>query len=67
MDNVDNFVDKMWISVDEKNRLFRGSLKNIENTGESGELGWGIGYKRDGEGEERVEIRVICVVWFYDI
>lgn len=43
VDNVDNFVDKMWISVDGRmgnlRGLFRGMLKNIENISENRELG----------------------------
>jgi hypothetical protein len=38
VDNVDNFVDKMWISVDGRMGNLRGLLKNAENTSESGEL-----------------------------
>ena len=44
VDNVDNFVDKMWISVDGRMGNLRGLLKNAENTSESGELGWGVEY-----------------------
>ena len=38
MDNVDNFVDKMWISVDKGVRNLRGLFKNAENISESEEL-----------------------------
>ena len=44
MDNVDNFVDKMWISVDKGVRNLRGLFKNAENISESEELGWGVEY-----------------------
>ena len=44
VDNVDNFVDKMWISVDKGVRNLRGLFKNAENISESEELGWGVEY-----------------------
>ena len=39
VDNVDNFVDKMWISVKKGMGNLRGLLKNAENISESEELG----------------------------
>lgn len=43
MDNVNNFVDKMWISVKKGMGNLRGLLKNAENISENRELGWGVG------------------------
>ena len=39
VDNVDNFVDKMWISVKKGMWDLRGLLKNAENISENRELG----------------------------